>query len=93
MMLYIRTQYKMALVPYDRPIIVLDNVIKWFYHNEGSIKLGTYSTKERALEVLDEIESAVYRNQTIYDEYFYNEFGYHKQYSANGLAVYHMPKE
>ena len=55
-MLSIRTQKRAGLVPYNVPIIAVDGVIRWYYTKEGSIKLGTYATQERALQVLDEIE-------------------------------------
>jgi len=68
-MLSIRTQDRMALVPYDSAITIVTS------YKDGSVEnkmcelimpyrisymvLGTYATKERALAVLDEIEIAV----------------------------------
>lgn len=50
------------------------------------INLGTYKTKERALEVLDEIQSAIEHDGTAYydkkKDVLYNLFG-----------VYEMPEE
>ena len=92
-MLSIRTQDRMALIPYTRPIEIINNTI-WLYVNVESdeIKLGTYATKERALEVLDEIQEII-SNQ-------YNELLNSNLYSGsdagspfNGNKVYEMPKE
>jgi len=57
-MLSIRTQDRMALVPYDKPIMIREDGALFLIDREGRpyLKLGTYETKERALEVLDEIE-------------------------------------
>ena len=60
-MLSIRTQNRMALVPYNNVILIQDDYIDWETTEKNAIilnkvKLGTYSTKERALEVLDDIE-------------------------------------
>ena len=57
-MLSIRTQCKRALVPYKNAIhIEKRGEYKWVLDtDEAQVYLGTYKTKERALEVLDEIE-------------------------------------
>jgi len=62
-MLSIRTQDRMALVPYKYRIIITDYTEingEKKYEIYCDIELGTYATKKRALEVLDEIERAVY---------------------------------
>jgi hypothetical protein len=82
-MLSIRTQDRMALVPYDSAICIyerqtneLDIILQRFKKEpkdleklyeyalamgriEVGLVLGTYATKERALEVLDEIQEAI----------------------------------
>ena len=56
-MLSIRTQDRMSLVPYDKQITVSkSNQFNMVFDNGDTLPLGTYATKERALEVLDEIE-------------------------------------
>lgn len=58
-MLSIRTQDRMALVPYDSHIVIRKRSSKHSIEIEtyySTVILGTYATKERALEVLDEIE-------------------------------------
>jgi hypothetical protein len=60
-MLSIRTQDRKTLVPYSGAILAYLNVL-WlqrFQDEDTDIKLGTYSSQERALEVLDEIQVAV----------------------------------
>lgn len=58
--------------------------------------LGTYKSKERAIEVLDEIQNKI---QSLNDDFYYKEEldtdfkiykGYKKQHKDN---VYQMPKE
>ena len=63
-MLSIRTQDRMALVPYKNEIeIELYTNDKYLInietHKHKIIPLGIYTTKERALEVLDEIQEAI----------------------------------
>ena len=74
-MLSIRTQDRMALVPYKEPIVIKENILNEIViqfirekekpeiaydlvvsHQTHFLPLGRYATKERALEVLDEIE-------------------------------------
>jgi extradiol dioxygenase family protein len=74
-MLSIRTQDRMALVPYsgvliqygdDRWQIVSEqaDIREIRFHLKKALTLGTYATKERALEVLDEIEKCYKRCYT-----------------------------
>lgn len=90
-MLSIRTQDRMAIVPYH------DKAIKIFRHEDvidiiiltplGIEKLGTYATKERALQVLDEIELNLRQTtKTFIDTY-------EQMYQVNSNLVYQMPKE
>lgn len=57
MELWIRSQDKAGLTKIDN-ICVVDNRIIFIPNRQnGRLTLGTYKTKERALEVLDEIKS------------------------------------
>jgi hypothetical protein len=107
-MLSIRTQNRMTLVPYNKPITIATLKAqryinsKWedgiyvlcIFHKDlelNNLRLGTYKSKERALEVLDEIEEMscdVYRG-TI------NIFEEEIAKGKNGIRnnVYQMPKE
>ena len=89
-MLSIRTQDRMALVPYND---VISMVTYYGSNRKADLKfkggfLGTYATKERAIEVLDEIEEA-FQSQT---KTFINE----DEIVINTThfnIVYQMPKE
>lgn len=60
MMLSIRTQDRMSLVPYDKQITISKlNQFNMVFDNGETLPLGIYHSKERALEVLDEIEQYV----------------------------------
>ena len=55
MELWIRSQNKADLIKVEM-LGQIDGVITAYYVN-GNCELGTYKTKERALEVLDEIQN------------------------------------
>ena len=59
-MLNIRTQDRMTLVPYNKPITITFTAVlnKEVIMKCGKEWLAMYATKERALEVLDEIQVA-----------------------------------
>ena len=63
--------------------------------NNDEVDLGTYATKKRALEVLDEIQSAIIQNETVMYEYFLDNSTGKKEleYSYNQKTVYEMPNE
>ena len=89
-MLSIRTQDRMALVPYGGRIEITTSNRIAMLHTDGDWKeLGAYATKERSLEVLDEIEQKVsdMRNDLL-NSNLYNDGNvfYNKQ-------VYQMPSE
>ena len=87
-MLSIRTQDRMALVPYDSAITIVASYKDGKIENKmcelimpyriSYMVLGTYTTKERALEVLDEIQN---KHQYCNSEYTVTN------------EVYNMPKE
>ena len=102
-MLTIRTQDKMKLVPYNNTIEIYESrkrteLKEWELTGIceitlGNVPLGTYSSKERALEVLDEIEKALAQNDT-------TTYGHLNDYNENTLeykcklqTIYQMPKE
>ena len=57
MNLWVRSQDKECLMPIKNPICVYDNKINYKESASYIITIGEYKTKERALEVLDEIQS------------------------------------
>lgn len=91
-MLSIRTQDRKTLVPYDKQITINDrNTFHMVFDNSEILPLGTYATKERALEVLDEIGVAFNKSQTTYYDYNY-DVGL-LNYTMPQLSVYQMPNE
>lgn len=98
--LWIRSQDKERLIkPVDFYIEeTIDYVNKSSEFNiyaltKDDIIIGTYKTKERALEVLDEIQETIcldefnYENEekTVYQDCY--------RYKSNIIAVYEMPEE
>lgn len=84
MNLWIRTQDKKALIPINKMIT---------YSCEGlfydGIILGTYKTKERALEVLNEIELALGCKRTVFN----NTIVFVNVLENVNSMVYEMPEE
>ena len=98
-MISIRTQDRMSLVPYDKRINISKVWTKNYKYEDvetnfaeincGGYPLGEYSSKERALEVLDEIEKANRDNKVILYEYFSGDV----EYTFPKQTEYQMPKE
>lgn len=57
MNLWVCSQDKENLIPIKKPICVYDNKIIYKESASYIITIGEYKTKERAIEVLDEIQS------------------------------------
>jgi len=55
--------------------------------------LGVYATKERCLEVLDEIEKAIEESNIMRYEYFQGFSQQLIEYTYKGRQVYQMPKD
>ena len=64
--MWIRSQDKKTLVKADKLIIGYDKDEKVYEIHNVYDSLGTYKSKERAIEVLDEIQSCV-NNVNIYE--------------------------
>lgn len=98
MQLWVRSQDKNLLIPINKPISQFCEGL--FY--DGTI-LGTYKTKERALEVLNEIQNILKSKTMIIDsgnpiECSNGGFVYLNQktkleYQQVGTYVYEMPQE
>jgi hypothetical protein len=65
MELWIRSQDKEKLLKVNDIAIEMNMIYGYFDKNTEYEHLGTYATKERALEVLDEIQSLLYPNTII----------------------------
>lgn len=85
MELWIRSQSKETLLKISK-VYIHDNEIFASTESEFDEKVGIYKTKERALEVLDEIQSAIEHKGTAFydkkDDALYNLY-----------SVYEMPEE
>lgn len=83
----------MALVPYDRPLSITGQIdLNYEIEYVNDFKryiLGTYATKERALEVLDEITESAQQNQITL--YFYDKQGL--SMTVPKKTVYEMPND
>ena len=84
MELWIRSQDKETLLPIDKPLMYWESIDNIHTHSiifkespSYIITLGTYKTKERALEVLDEIQKFIMLKEEA-------------DYKTN---IYEMPKE
>lgn len=96
MELWIRSQDKMNLVKirqvsinYQNNKQIIANYMPDFYPNSGEYYelLGTYKTKERALEVLDEIQNKINLINLGHD------FGSPMVDLKNPAYIYQMPEE
>ena len=104
-MLSIRTQDRMRLIPYDKPIEIKQTKIDGWSLDIRELKyfLGTYATKERALEVLDEIEQYVVgkiiiqKNVKVLNDSTYQYSSIYRDTTKEEIKllpqVYSMPKE
>ena len=101
MELWIRSQDKKRLIKSEKLITVEFTERTECEIWDNDVKLGTYKTKERALEVLDEITSILKFKQSIaldntvniretLEQNFTNE---QIDYVMKQLHVYEMPKE
>ena len=101
--MWIRSQDKLCLTKNDAMVIVdnhKNNKKVWSLINVGGFQynLGTYNSKERALEVLDEIQAYLENNYVaINDMPQHNNnpwIDYYPRYiTRTTKTVYQMPKE
>jgi len=86
MELWIRSQSKQSLIKVENISLEIkkDNVI---FITSGEWRLGTYKTKERALEILDEIQKKINLINLGHD------FGSPMIDLENPTYIYEMPKE
>lgn len=93
MQLWIRSQDKTILVNVE--YILLNVLDETEIRGKGFI-LGEYKSKERALEVLDEIQNAILFSSASLEEMETYKINFESWYANNtktGLAIYQMPKE
>lgn len=90
--MWIRSQNKKILSKVNEVLICTMDDNKYFiegFWNRGSDTLGIYSTKEKALKVLDEIQDAIENT----DYYRIDNVGHGTYVLANGVKVYQMPQD
>lgn len=90
--MWIRSQNKKILSKVNEVLICTMDDNKYFiegFWNRGSDTLGIYSTKEKALKVLDEIQDAIEDT----DYYRIDNIGHGTYVLANGVQVYQMPQD
>ena len=87
--MWIRNQNKDLLINTDR-ICVCDYGYDEYSVLGGNYKLGVYSTKEKALKVLDEIQNVIKDTQY----YKINNYMTDRNYILNkGIQIYEMPQD
>lgn len=94
MELWIRTQDKMRLVKPNRLAIKRDSRTigegdYYIYESQNSLRYGTYTTKERAIEVLDEIQYSM-KNFAFAKKL--NGLGEELDLIPNPILIYQMPE-
>lgn len=93
--MWIRTQNKYILANANSFRIRKDRIDDWVYyaingHYDGyEQELGIYSTKEKALKVLDEIQDAIEDT----DYYRIDNIGHGTYALGKGVQVYQMPQD
>lgn len=97
--MWIRSQNKMSMVEMKEEITMTNMVEKdWAIILNVGVKeknkwLGVYKSKERALEVLDEIQMNIIDSNVTQYEYFYTKNQRLLEYTYPSKSVYQMPKE
>lgn len=96
MELWIRSQDKLALVKIDKLEYFENNSILGTSSSLYRYNLGQYKTKERALQVLDEIQNAMLLNGLSNEESNVSNLEIKSWFATNSktcLGIYQMPKE
>ncbi|TCU72912.1 hypothetical protein EV204_105248 [Tissierella praeacuta] len=88
--IWIRTQNKEVLLTCQTIGLTNDELSLVEEKNTESYLLGTYSTKERTLEVLDEIQNQIMNGIQSNNM---REIANYEMESSTGYSVFEMPKE
>ena len=89
MELWIRTQNKEKILKVDNLEFLERNGHKYIASNMDLV--ASYKTKERALEILDEIQNFITRTDEL--SYIHNSLGIEIQGTSEKSIVYIMPQE
>ncbi len=87
--LWIRSQDRENLIPVNNPICIIDTRVVYKESATYIITLAEYKTKERALEVLDEIQDRILKGAFAKK---INGLGEELDLIPNNLLIYQMPK-
>lgn len=90
--MWIRSQNKRILSNVDEVLVTFVDENKCFisgFWGTGSDTLGVYSSRKKALKVLDEIQEAIEDT----DYYRIDNIGHGTYALANGVQVYQMPQD
>lgn len=90
--MWVRSQNKRILSNVDEVLVTFVDENKCFisgFWGTGSDTLGVYSTKEKALKVLDEIQDAIEDT----DYYRIDNIGHGTYALGKGVQVYQMPQD
>lgn len=93
--MWIRSQDKEFLMKVDNINLELNRLFTFVDGVTTAFTLGTYKSKERAIEVLDEIQ---YKIQCLNDDFYYEHVEFVKNKSYTGYKkqhkdiVYQMPE-
>lgn len=93
MELWIRTQDRMTLIRSYEIYIVEQQNMYLIRAKRTSHILGSYSTFERSLEVLDEIQETMCLDEGNYENKDKTCYQDCYRYKSNVIAIYEMPEE
>ena len=90
--MWIRSQDKTRLIKPDYIIVNETDILATTYHEEFFVTIGTYSSQEKALKVLDMIQSAINGKKTETFTYFHKDMQIiHNSYDSPKNPVFQMP--
>lgn len=90
MNLWVRSQDRENLIPVNNPICIIDTRVVYKESATYIITLAEYKTKERALEVLDEIQDRMLKGAFAKK---INGLGEELDLIPNPILIYNMPKD
>jgi hypothetical protein len=93
MELWIRSQDRENLIPVSNPICIIDTEIVYKESATYIITLAKYKTKERALEVLDEIQYKIKNMYILENCKLPKRSCIERSLARDNFNIYEMPEE
>lgn len=96
MNLWIRTQDRKKLVLINTLAIaenISGSILGFGIDGRVKVELGYYKTKERALEILDDIQETLCLDEYHYENREQTSYQDCYRYKSNIIAIYEMPEE